>query len=281
MKAQAWLLVLLPAVGGYAWPPAPAGPAVPALRDSRRAAAERVAINDNRSAAGVLKDGVLTLRLDVRDGDWRPDGDERPGLVVRAFGEQGKALQVPGPFVRVPKGTAIHAFVRNSLRDSTLVVHGLSGPGAATDGGDTVVVRPGEVRELRFVASAAGTYHYWATTSGAGTLARQGMDSQLGGAIVVDGDGAQRRSDERVMVIGLWRQQLRPGGQVGRYDVLRFVINGRSWPNTERLTYTVGDSVRFRVVNLSDAVHPMHLHGFYFNVESRGTGRTDDIFDAP
>jgi FtsP/CotA-like multicopper oxidase with cupredoxin domain len=61
--------------------------------------------------------------------------------------------------------------------------------------------------------------------------------------------------------------------------LLRFVINGRTWPNTERLTYTVGDSVRFRILNPTIAVHPMHLHGFYFNVDSRGNGRVDEKFD--
>jgi FtsP/CotA-like multicopper oxidase with cupredoxin domain len=30
--------------------------------------------------------------------------------------------------------------------------------------------------------------------------------------------------------------------------------------------------VRYRVINASTAVHPMHLHGFYFDVNSRGDG---------
>ena len=70
-----------------------------------------------------------------------------------------------------------------------------------------------------------------------------------------------------------------PGGLVGRDKLLRFTINGKAWPNTERLSYDVGDTVRFRIVNTSIAVHPMHLHGFYFNVESRGDGTRDSIFD--
>ena len=60
----------------------------------------------------------------------------------------------------------------------------------------------------------------------------------------------------------------------------RFVINGRSWPHTERLTYRVGESVRMRLINAGDATHPMHLHGFYFNVDSRGDERHDVIFPA-
>jgi FtsP/CotA-like multicopper oxidase with cupredoxin domain len=48
------------------------------------------------------------------------------------------------------------------------------------------------------------------------------------------------------------------------------MINGRSWPHTERLAYTQGDTVRWRVVNLTGREHPMHLHGFYFRVDARG-----------
>ena len=50
------------------------------------------------------------------------------------------------------------------------------------------------------------------------------------------------------------------------------MINGLSWPATERLTYQRGETVRWRLINLSSQVHPMHLHGFYFEVESLGDG---------
>ena len=50
------------------------------------------------------------------------------------------------------------------------------------------------------------------------------------------------------------------------------MINGLSWPATERLTYHVGETARWRVINLSSQAHPMHLHGFYFEVDSLGDG---------
>jgi len=55
-------------------------------------------------------------------------------------------------------------------------------------------------------------------------------------------------------------------------------MNGKSWPNTERLTYTIGETVHIRLINAGSAVHPMHLHGFYFNVDSRGDETADTIF---
>ncbi len=54
-------------------------------------------------------------------------------------------------------------------------------------------------------------------------------------------------------------------GDVGR---LIFTINGRSWPTTERIAATVGDSLHWRIINASSDVHPMHLHGFYYRVDA-------------
>jgi FtsP/CotA-like multicopper oxidase with cupredoxin domain len=56
------------------------------------------------------------------------------------------------------------------------------------------------------------------------------------------------------------------------------VMNGKSWPHTERLEYAVGEPVHIRVINAGALVHPMHLHGFYFNVDSRGDEMNDTIF---
>ena len=247
---------------------------------SRERAAERVVVNDNRTPAGVLANGVLTVRLEVREGDWRPDRDGDPGLIVRAFAEEGKPLRIPGPLIRVPEGTEIHASVRNSLRDSTLIVVGLSPRGAANvTAADTIMIKPGSVREVRFLAGAAGTYYYRGTTN-VGVVADRGtIDSELIGAFIVDPRGVTRPPPDRIFLIGLWSKGATLGGQIQRSDLLRFTINGKAWPNTEQPAYDVGDTVRFRVINGSVAVHPMHLHGFYFNVESRGDGTRDSTFD--
>jgi hypothetical protein len=103
---------------------------------------ERVVINDNRTAAGVLRDGVLTLRLEARLGEWHPDADTSRGIVINTFGEEDKPSQVPAPLIRVPKGTEIRASVRNSLPDSVLYVRGLYTRG--TDATEPVRVRSGE-----------------------------------------------------------------------------------------------------------------------------------------
>ena len=244
-----------------------------ATRASAQSIPEQVHINDNRRAAGTHEGNTRTIRLEARLGEWRPDGDAAPALTVRAFAESGGPLQVPGPLIRVSEGTRIRAIVRNTL-DQPLFIHGFyTRPGKPTA---VEPVQPGETREITFEAGAPGTYYYWAAPDASMTMAlRRGRDTQMGGAFVVDPPGAV--ADDRVLVIGAWSNDLLGNPEVRR---LRYVINGRSWPQTERLTYRVGDTVRMRLINGGAAVHPMHLHGFYFNVDSRGTESENTVYAA-
>lgn len=232
---------------------------------------ERIAINDSRAAAGTLSDGVLTIRLEARLGKWHPDRDTDPGVLVKAFAADGGPLQIPGPVIRVREGTEVRVHVRNSLSDS-LALHGLyTRPGTASSS-EAVTIAPAEGRDIAFLAGQPGTYYYWgATTADTPLPTRSGRDSQLVGAFVVDPrEGA---ANDRLFVMSTW-----PSGQRGAIG--RMVINGRSWPHTERLSYQVGETVRMRLINAGGAVHPMHLHGFYFNVDSRGDERADTVFPS-
>jgi len=243
------------------------------------ASAGRVSINDNRAPAGTLRAGVLTVHLEARDGEWHPDADSAPGVQVHAFAERGKRASVPGPLLRVREGTEIRASVTNALAGGTLIVHGLSPRGAAiAPAADTVQIAAGTTRELRFVAGAAGTYYYWGEVRGAARDTSETRDAELSGAFIIDPRDAPATAHDRVFLIAMWNRGGLPGGIVGRTSLLRFTINGKAWPNTERLTYAVGDTARFRILNTSGAVHPMHLHGFYFDVNSRGNGTTDSVY---
>jgi len=261
---------------------APTGPVLagPQLRmPAASPGAERISINDNRKAAGTLNDNILTVRLEARVGQWHPDKDSDPGIMVKAFAVQGGPLQIPGPMIRVPEGTEVRAIVRNRLDGDPLAVHGLySRPGKAGAPGTVESIPAGGTREFRFVAGSPGTYYYWAASTPDTPLPqRLGVDSQLSGAFIVEPRGAAALSD-RVLVMGFWNKLPAGGAQPQPDNRTRFVINGRSWPNTERLNYRVGDIVRMRLINAGAAVHPMHLHGFYFNVDSRGTEFADTVF---
>jgi FtsP/CotA-like multicopper oxidase with cupredoxin domain len=233
-----------------------------------------IEFNDNRTPAGTLVRGVLTVALEARLGDWHPLGTDKPGVPIYAFGEAGKPLQDPGPLLRVHAGTEVRAGITNRT-DSTLVVHGLSRRQVAVM--DTLVVPPGETREARFVADAEGTYYYWASTRGESFADRQYEDAHLNGALIVDPAGAAPKAD-RVFVVERWEPQLDSARADLQWLFGSFTINGRPWPNTERLTYTVGDSVRWRIINATNDVHPLHLHGFYFRVDARGDVQRDTVY---
>jgi manganese oxidase len=227
--------------------------------------------NSNRTPGGTLEHGVLTLHLELRQANWYPESDAGPSMRVYAFGEEGQAPQVPGPLIRVPQGTEIRVSLHNLL-PAAAVLHGMhQHPGEASD---VLHVPAGEVREVQFSAGAPGTYQYWASTaedlSGRHPYRE---DSQLAGAFIVDPPGTVQA--DRVFVIGLWRSQ---PNVVLSQDVP--VINGKSWPYTERLTYVAGEPVRWRWINASDSVHPLHLHGSYYRVDSEGDGERDQLFEA-
>ena len=241
-----------------------------------------IVANDNRKAAGTLADGVLSLRLRAAVGTWQPAGESGPQVRVEAFGELGSPLSVPAPLLRVPQGTEIAASLRNDL-PHPLRIHGLCERGGAAC--RPIEVAPSQTQEIRFKSGLPGTYTYWATTTGMPQQFRGADDTQLSGAFVVDATDAVM--PDRVLVITEWtsitRAQLRdliaevdPGATFlkMRPDVF-FAINGLIWPHTERLRYRLSDTVRWRIVNLSTQVHPMHLHGFYFNVDSVGDGLVD------
>jgi FtsP/CotA-like multicopper oxidase with cupredoxin domain len=267
--------------------------AMPSASAARQSVPESVVPNDNTRAAGALDDGVdghagrdvdrdvdrdtVTIRLRAAVGTWHPEGHGGPALAIEAFGTEGGLLTVPAPLIRVTEGATLAVSIRNDLA-APLRVHGL----CARDGSACAPldVPPATTRRVRFASGRAGTYHYWGTSIGAPVPFRE-----LAGALVVDPPGT--RVADRIFVITEWTS-LTPAqlGEIFSADdstavfvrlrpKLTFVINGLSWPATERLTYRRGQPVHWRVINLSSQTHPMHLHGFYFTVTHMGDGRIE------
>lgn len=272
MKNPLGLALALTAVAlGMSSIPRASGSSVPGLT------VDTVSANDNRVAAGTLRDGVLLLDLDAVLAGWRPDADVDTVATVQAFAERGKAPMIPGPLVRVPQGTEVRVSVRNLFSDSTLIVHGLRGGAVAND---SFSVAPGATRDIAFVAANAGTFLYWGTTSRSGFVPRAGRDALLSGVIVVDPAGAIPDPRERIFVLSLIDFVSDTSGPPPHEEIWEVAINGRSWPHTERLEYTLGDTARWRLINATDRSHPMHLHGFHFLVTSKGDGNTDTAYTA-
>ena len=222
-----------------------------------------VMANDNRTAAGQLENGVLELRLELRQGRWYPEDENGDHRDIYAFAEEGHAPQSAGPLIRVLQGTEIHATIHNTLALEARIYGLHRHPG---DPNDVLRLAPDENRELHFLAGEPGTYLYWATTSGNPQELRDQAETMLSGAFIVDAPGA--RTDDRIFMISIWNKGI--PGTPGSDELLS--INGKSWPYTERLSYKIGETVHWRVLNPTWSDHAMHLHGFYFKVDGVGDG---------
>lgn len=250
-----------------------AGMNVPAPTLHRAPSASPIAANDNRHPAGRLKAGVLTVRLEARPGVWRPEGPRGEAIETAAFAEEGMPLETPGPLVRVKLGTQIRVSVRNSLTKSMW----LYGMGAVRGMSDSLLIAPGETRQITFTPKETGAFYYVARTSDDPVFARLNEDSQLGGVIIVDAPDARPDPKERILAITSWFT-IDPKTPSGLGPNATIAFNGAAWPHSERLIYDEGDSVRFRIVNISALDHPLHLHGFYFTVDGHGDGVRDTLY---
>ena len=192
--------------------------------------------------------------------------------------------------IRVRAGTEVRVSVRNAL-PKPLRLRGLQDRTGAEI--DSVVIAPDATHEFQFRAEAPGTYYYWGRTESfpPNALPGRGRDAPLVGALIVDPAGSPPPKGERVFVISGWADSSSALGvksndadRVMRRELLQrndwivFAVNGSSWPHTERLSYAVGDTVRWRIINASRIPHPMHLHGFYFDVEARGDAQRDTTY---
>jgi FtsP/CotA-like multicopper oxidase with cupredoxin domain len=246
---------VLPSLGLLALLQVPAMPAMQRepLPPVNPAAALAVA-NNNTRAAGVQRGNVREIALDIVESRWAPESDDGAIVPTLAFAERGKAPQLPGPLIRVRAGTRVRLSIRNAT-DSAIAMRGLR-PGTARD---TLHVRAGQTLAVEYRLDRPGTYFYWGAFE---QTEFEYLDSGLMGALIVD--PAEGSPPDRVLVISEWFQPHAKGFN----DML--TINGKGWPYTERLEVQQDDSVRLRVINGTGLGHPMHLHGFYYRVTSRG-----------
>lgn len=251
---------------------------VTAASSLTRRALPVVRANPNTERAGTLHDGVLTVTLEAKKTLWHLNGPTRAPMTIAAFAEPGNEPLMPGPLLRAPAGTRLRISIRNllGLPLTFLVPTSMRDGPDPSDAMDSIVVAPGTVGTLTTRANVAGNYIYRATAPD-GASKVDAVAGLLDGAIVVDtaraGDAPPR---DRVLVIMSTQDSAAAAcadtatrNPLGECFGRRFIytINGSSWPNTERLHATVGDSLHWRVINASDQVHPMHLHGFYYRVD--------------
>jgi FtsP/CotA-like multicopper oxidase with cupredoxin domain len=207
----------------------------------------------------TVVDGVKVFDLVARQVSW----EVSPGVVRDALTYNGA---VPGPELRVRRGDKIRVVLENQLSQPTVIhFHGMTVPNAM-DGVPYITqdpVMPGASFQYEFtVKDPPGTYMYHSHFN---------SDEQVGrglyGAIVVEPEQATW-DEEYTEILG--------DGPLG------FTINGKSFPATAPLIAKLGDTIRVRVSNMGNMIHPLHLHGYHFTVlEQDGQTPTDpDVVDT-
>jgi FtsP/CotA-like multicopper oxidase with cupredoxin domain len=186
--------------------------------------------------------------------------------------------QVPGPRIEVTEGDRLRIRVRNELPEPTTVHwHGLILPNSM-DGPAEITqapIQPGDSFTYEFTARQAGTFFYHSHDH----PDRQQALGLYGALIIKPRDGARDSSydyDQDVVIqLQEWLERegytypamLMEGGLPNF-----FTINGKAYPDTERISMRVGERVRVRFIGSNNNfIHPMHIHGGPFEiVESDG-----------
>jgi FtsP/CotA-like multicopper oxidase with cupredoxin domain len=141
---------------------------------------------------------------------------------------------------------------------------------------DSITLQPGETKEISFESGAAGTYLYYVRLGCGNLYTFNGEEDQLSGAFIVDPKGGS--PPDRVVVINIF-SALIDTTLFKNGSLESLTMNGKSWPFTEQFSPAVGDTMRWRVINGSQRMHPMHLHGFNYTVLSKGSLLSDHIFE--
>jgi FtsP/CotA-like multicopper oxidase with cupredoxin domain len=220
---------------------------------------------------------------------WRMNGDWKefhlvaepvlreiaPGMKAHLWGYNG---QSPGPTIECVEGDKVRIFVTNKLPEHTtihwhgmLVPNGMDGVGGLTQ----PHIKPGKTFVYEFVLKKSGTFMYHPH---ADEMVQMAM-GMMGSFVVHPRDPKVHRVD-RDFVFLLNAYDIDPGSYVPKImtmlDFNLWTINSRAFPGVDHLVVGKGDRVRVRVGNLTMTNHPIHMHGYHFEVTCTDGGWIPD-----
>ena len=208
------------------------------------------------------ENGVKVFELTTKAVEW-PILD---GVTVTAFTYNGT---VPGPMIRVIEGDQIRIVVKNDLPDPTTIHwHGVEVPNAM-DGVPGVTqdpILPGESFTYEFIAKPAGTFMYHSHFE-----SDVQVSAGLYAPLIIDPKTPEANPPavDVSLMISEWLmrdEQTFATMPMSGMEPNFFTINGKAFPATEEITVKKGDRVRLRFMGIGQFIHPMHLHGFPFEI---------------
>lgn len=210
---------------------------------------------------------------------WRMNGDWKefhlvaepviremaPGMKAHLWGYNG---QSPGPTIEAVEGDKVRIFVTNKLPEHTtihwhgmLLPNGMDGVGGLTQ----PHIKPGKTFVYEFELRKSGTFMYHPH---ADEMVQMAM-GMMGFFVVHPRDPAFMRVD-RDFVFLLSAYDIEPGAYLPKVaemtDFNMWTFNTRVFPGIDHLVVAKNDRVRVRVGNLTMTNHPIHMHGYHFEV---------------
>ena len=226
---------------------------------------------------------VPVITTDVGDLPYTMDGSTKvfhlvaevlrqkihPDKTLDVWGFNGSA---PGPTIQVNQGDHVRVIFDNHLPESSSIHwHGFEDrlrddgmPGISQE-----PVKPGGRFVYEFDIHQAGTFFYHSH------MAMQEMAGMLGGFIMHPRIPYHPRCDKDFL-LHLQEYAVLPNNTVPNTMNMEYnwlLLNGKAGPASTPLIVRQGDRVRLRFVNLGMDHHPMHLHGYTFQVTGTEGGR--------
>jgi FtsP/CotA-like multicopper oxidase with cupredoxin domain len=196
------------------------------------------------------------------------------GMKAHLWGYNG---QSPGPTIEAVEGERVRIFVTNRLPEHTTIhwhgqrlPNGMDGVGGLTQ----PHIPPGKTFVYEFALRRSGTFMYHPH---ADEMVQMAM-GMMGFFVVHPRDPAQHRVD-RDFAFLINAYDIEPGSRTPKVatmtDFNLWSWNSRVFPGIDPLPVRLGDRVRIRMGNLSMTSHPIHLHGYDFEVTGTDGGWVD------
>ena len=194
-----------------------------------------------------------------------------PGMTAHLWGYNG---QSPGPTIECVEGDKVRIFVTNKLPEHTtihwhgiLLPNGMDGVGGLTQ----PQIPAGKTFVYEFQMKKSGTFMYHPH---ADEMVQMAMG--MHGFIVVHPKNPAFMKVDRDFVFLINAFDVDPGSYTPKINtMLDFNLwcwNTRVFPGIDPLVVRKGDRVRVRMGNLTMTNHPIHLHGYEFEVTGTDGG---------
>lgn len=260
------------AADAHAHHPAPqpqpsTSPAAPVAAPAQAPGARILTLN-GRSLPHRLVDGVKEFNLVAEEIEH----EFAPGTRIKAWGYNGTT---PGPTIEAVEGDRVRILVTNRLPEHTsihwhgiLLPNGMDGVGGLTQ----PHIGPGETWAYEFTLRQHGTHMYHPHADEVVQLA-----SGLMGLFIIHPRDRAQDAVDRDFALLLHSWAVHPGTYRPDPSVMTdfdlWTFNSKVFPAIEPLVVRRGQRVRIRIGNLSMHEHPIHLHGFRFQVTGGDGGR--------